>query len=214
MIDNFDMIRIFGKDELVCSRSENVLKSELPDITKDFISRVCFPRSLNLLRFFMDFSPLSQDPIIGDITKNFGKCYTFGVRFVHIKMFMMNFHSMGLPNNSSLAEIYERNKIMLARDLGFLAESDFTKSPRLCIDLENGGRVISIDPEDFKITFFNSSIQQFAETLALFKRTFSSELSFEEEMQKLDPDAMNSTENWWVIATTELFEEYYTPDDF
>jgi SUKH-4 immunity protein len=211
MIDNYEMMKIFGEEKLVCTRIENLSRSEIPDVTKQFISRTCFPRNLNLLRFFMDFSPLSSDPIIGELATSLGKCYTFGVRFSNVLLGILNLHSIGLPNNSSFAELYERHKILDEMELSSLDDSFFLESPRLCLDLENNGRIISVDARDFKVVFFNSSIQQFAKTLALFG-DLSSGLSFKEEMQKVDPDAMASDENWWVIASTpELYREY-NPD--
>jgi hypothetical protein len=195
---------LFGKENLVYARSENLNSIQISNQTKDFILETGFPHVVSFFRFSMDFEALSKDLEITQSTKDFESLFTIGCQGItQLIGRAIHLQEIGLDKNSNLIDIARKVKSRELDDAVFPPEVAFAQ--RICIDTGCGGEIKCVNPINLEISFFNSSIEQLAASLATYQQAFSSNISFIESLQKfktqlaqIDQKALENPENIWV----------------
>ncbi|WP_373524895.1 hypothetical protein [Nostoc sp.] len=214
MISEREMVEVFGKKDLVYVDKKRLSNIIFLNETKEFILNTGFPYLVNHFRFSMDFEPISKDIQIGESAMYLGQLYTIGYesasQVIGRKIFLSE---IGLDKNASLSDIGKKVKILGTDDF-FLFHSEVALSSRICIDLGNKCEIVSLNPNDLSIYFFNSSIQQLASSLVSYSKNLLLGENFEqgiedfkEELKKLDPKALDNEENVWVGTIQQLIED-------
>ena len=180
------------------------------DDTKKFILNIVFPYLISYLRFTLDFESISKDIQISHSgNKNLGDFFTIGYKpFSPLIGTIIDLSELELEKNASLSKIAKKAEILGANEY-YNWDAETKYSWRICIDLENNNRIIYINTQQkLSVGFFNSTIQQLAVSLAIFKKhlyydeskTIEEEMyNFEEKLKRIDPQALRSKNNLWRI---------------
>lgn len=96
----------------------------------------------------------------------------------------------------------------------FYLISEVALSYRICLNLENQGEIVSINPNNLSMSFFNSSIQKLAASIVAYGKNLLLVKNFEEEIKDfkqqlkiIDPKALDSQENVWVDTLEQLIRD-------
>ncbi|MBN3896893.1 MAG: SUKH-4 family immunity protein [Nostoc sp. NOS(2021)] len=215
MILEDEIVEVFGKKNLVYANAERVHNISLPNETREFILKIGFPHIVDHFRFSMDFEPIYEDIQIDESARrHLGQLHTIGYESASQVIGRMIFLSeIGLDNNASLSDIGRKVRI-LGVDEYFLFNSEVALSSRICLNLENKGEIVSINPSNLSIIFFDSSIQQLAASIVaygknlLLVKNFEEEIEdFKQELKRIDPKALDSEENVWVDTLERLIRD-------
>lgn len=215
MVLEYTMTEVFGRENLVCANPDRLCKISLPNETREFVLNVGLPRLVYAFRFSMDFEPISEDIEIGKLVSNLSQVFTIGCKSGSLVVGrMLHLSELGLGNNASLSDIARQRLALKMDDFDVMFNEEVVSSYRICIDVENNSRIISIDPQNPSVSFFNSTIKQLASSLLAYQKIFSVKKSFDkqlkefkEELQKIDPNALESEENLWSIIIGLLIQD-------
>jgi hypothetical protein len=145
---------VFGEGNLIYTSPKKLSKINLSQENKEFILTTGFPYIIDNFRFSMDFEATAEDIEIGKSTQKIGQMYTIGYlsasqvigRLIHLS-------EIGLDRNSSLSDIEKRVRV-LGIDEYYLFYVEATQSERICIDIDNQGEIICINPKDLSRSFW------------------------------------------------------------
>lgn len=211
-----EMIVFFGEDELIYASKEKVSKIGFSQKTRDFILNTGFPCIIDYLRFSLDLDALSEDAEIGEYVRNLGQLFTIGCqsptpfvgRIIHLS-------EIGLERNASLSDIKQRMSVLgIDPDDDVILSSEVTQACRICINLDKNEEIIAVVPKNLSTFFVNSSIQQLAASLIAYNRNLMVEKDnnraiedFQEELENIDSNALDSEKNLWVDIIARLIRD-------
>lgn len=214
---NSEMIKLFGENNLTYVPPKRLNSISISDKDKEFLLKVGFPNLFSYFRFSMEFEALSMDHQFGESENHLSHLRTIGCEGVSqlIGRFVL-LSEIDLDNGASLSDIAKRVEELQLDDTVFVPE--VTTAWRICFDLENGGRIVSVSPLDLSIKVMNSSIQQLAASIVAYQNIFLSGENesvkleqFKRELINLDPQALGHQELVWetVIKRWEIDQEGY-----
>jgi SUKH-4 immunity protein len=208
---NHEMIEIFGQENLVYAKPNRIKNIDLPHEIGEFILNTGLPRVMKNFRFSMDFEGISEDIYLGERTKNLGQLFTIGCESsTQLIGTLFPLSEIDLDNNASLSDIERRIRILGIENDSFF-HSEVVFSCRVCLDLDNNSKIISLNPDDLSIAFVNSSIQQLAASIVSFGRNFHYDKEFnvgvndfKEALKKIDIKVLESENSVWLQVLESL----------
>jgi hypothetical protein len=203
------MLENFLCDSLVYADPEIIERLDISPSIKDFFMQTGFPYRFNWYSFFMNLTPVSQDPQLCEILEKTDGLYTFGTKLYSPWVVdEYKIESIGLSKKANLQEIAEKIQILDENNiLRECFEEEVLRAGRICIDCHKEQRIVLIDPQDRSITFINSSIEQLALSLLAYAQCLSVQ-DFTERVSSIDPKAMENEWNLWRMMIYELEEQF------
>ena len=206
------IIDVFGQENLIYAQQERIQNIEVEDEIKSFLVSTGLPKEFNFMKFYMNLTSLSHDRYISGIfdDDNHMDCiYVFGLKLFNPFMIVNHvFENVGLNANPNIEDISAKIE---ESDLEDITRSDLVDelayAHRVSIDTRNKNQVISIIPDEKRIIFINSSIQQFGLSI-IACRECKSKKEFVSNMLEIDSRAMENEENWWSQIAFSI-EEFF-----
>ncbi|BAS59537.1 hypothetical protein LBWT_55090 [Leptolyngbya boryana IAM M-101] len=214
---NDEMSQVFEQQNLVYAYPESLDKINLSPEIKESILSLGLPIVIGYLRFSMDFEPIAEDVKFHQPSESFGNLFTIGCRAVtQLIGRFIHLDEIGLDGNASLSRIAKKLEELDLDEAIFSAEVNLAN--RICLDLDNGNRIVYINPIDKSIGFCNSSLEQLAASIVAYEkssRQYDDVLerldSFSYKMQVIDSAVFNHEDGLWlsIIKQLKLDDEGY-----
>lgn len=219
---------LFKKENLVYVNKQQLTNLPLSNKAKKFILKTGFPYLIHLLRFTLDFEPISKDIKLNYIDKNGKNLFSIGYKpCSHLTGTLISLSRLGLNRNASLSQIaIKLSEIALKPgSLGYneyyWLDLETQNAWRICLDLGNNEKIIYINPqENMSVGFVNSSIQKFFLLIVKFRiylelnetQTILERMEdLKKEIKIIDPPALEKDNALWNLLiewTLDNVEEY------